>query len=339
MSLGEERLQPLLRAPTAEPRCGLALLGSSPPRLDRGEIELGDARTQPGDLVHELLCALRRGRLQRKRAQALPHFGLDVARALDLNPDAVQLQLGAVPPALELAEAGGLLDELASLLRLRREYRLDLALADDRVHRAAESDVGEQLDEVGAPDLRLVDEVLALAASVQPPGDRDLGEVELAEIAALVVEDELDLAAVGGRAALGAVEEDVVGLLGSQLGRGQRAGRPHDRVGDVGLARAVRADDHGDAGLQLQLEAVRERLEAAQAERAQVHGLEANGRRGRLSLFGHPQDVLARHLPYQLGMGFGDMALDVLDELIVRIGANHLAALAVDHLRHRSPPQ
>ena len=185
--------------------------------------------------------------------------------------------------ALELAEAGRLLDELAPLLRLRGEHRLDLALADDRVHRAAEPDVGEQLDEVGAPHLRLVDEVLALAAAMQPPGDRDLGEVELAEAAALVVEDELDLAALGRRAALGAVEEDVVGLLRAQLGRRQRAGRPDDRVGDVRLARAVRPDDDGDAGLELQLQRVGKRLEAAQAERAQMHGREASDRDGRRS--------------------------------------------------------
>ena len=140
-------------------------------------------------------------------------------------------------PPLELAETGGLLDQFAPLLRLRGQNRLDLALADDRVHRAAEPDVGEQLDEIGAAHLRPVDEVLALAAAVQPARDRDLGEVELSEVAALVVEDELDLAAVGRRATLCAVEEDVVGLLGAQLGRRQRAGGPDDRVGDVRLAR------------------------------------------------------------------------------------------------------
>ena len=202
---------------------------------------------------------------KRERAQPLPHLGLDVAGTLDLNRDPVQLQLRPVAALLELAEPRRLLHELAPLVRLRGEHRLDLALADDGVHRAAEADVREQLDEVGAANLCLVDEVLALAAAVQPPGDRDLGEVELAEAAALVVEDQLDLAALRRRPALSPVEEDVVRLLGAQLGRRQRAGRPDDRIGDVRLARAVRADDDGDAGLELQLEGVRERLEAAQA--------------------------------------------------------------------------
>ena len=284
VALGEERSQLLLCAPAADPRRGLALLCRCPARVNGGEIELGDPRPQTRDLVRELLGPLRRRRLQRKRAQPLAHLSLDVAGALDLDSDPVQLQLGAMLPPLELAETGGLLDQLASLLRLRGQHRLDLALADDRVHRAAEPDVGEQLDEIGAAHLRAVDEVLALAATVQPPRDRDLGEVQLAEVAALVVEDELDLAAVGGCAALGAVEQDVVGLLGAQLRRRQRAGGPDDRVGDVRLARAVRPHDDGDARLELQLERVRKRLEAAQAERAQMHGREANGRRGRRPL-------------------------------------------------------
>ena len=89
---------------------------------------------------------------------------------------------------------------VAALLRLRGEDRLDPALRDDRAHRRAEADVGEQLDDVGAADVRAVDEVLALAAAVQAADDRDLGEVELRQRAVLVVEEELDLAVVGLRA-------------------------------------------------------------------------------------------------------------------------------------------
>ena len=256
-------MQLLLRAPAADPRRGLALLGRDAAGIGGGEIELGDPCTQSYDLVRELLRPFGGRRLQRQRPQALPHLGLHVACALDLDPDPVQLQLGPVLPPLELAQARCLLDELAPLLRLRREHRLDLALADDRVHRAPEPDVGEQLDEIGAAHLRPIDEVLALATSVQSPGDRDLGEVELTEVAALVVEDELDLTALGRGTALGAVEEDIVGLLRAQLGRRQRAGRPDDRVGDVRLARAVRSHDDGDPGLELQLQRVGKRLEAA----------------------------------------------------------------------------
>src|SRR5207244_3198648 len=38
----------------------------------------------------------------------------------------------------------------------------------------------------------------------------------------------------------------------------------------------------------------------------------------RLGLFGHREDVVARHLPGQLGVRFADVALDLLNELVVR---------------------
>ena len=209
---------------------------------------------------------------ERERAQPLAHLLLDVLRALDLDADARELQLGAMLAALELAEPGGLLDEMAPVLRLRGEHRVDLALRDDRVHRAAEADVGEELDEVGAANGRLVDEVLALATADEPARDRDLAEVDLvAEAAVRVVEHELDLAVIGRRTVRGAAEEHVVGLLGPQLGRRQRARGPDDRVGDVRLAGAVRADDHGDARLELELDRVDERLEAADLDGLEVH--------------------------------------------------------------------
>ena len=164
--LGEQCLQLLLRAAPREPGGGLALLRRLAPRVGGREVELGNPGAQADDLLGELLCALRRRRLQRERPKPLPHLGLDIAGPFDLNRDPVQLQLGPVPATLELPEAGRLLHELASFVGLGGEHCFDLALAHDRVHRAAETDVREQLDEVGATDLSLVDEVLAFAAAV-----------------------------------------------------------------------------------------------------------------------------------------------------------------------------
>ena len=110
-------------------------------------------------------------------------------------------------------------------------------------------------------------EVLALAAAVQPARDRD-SEYGSRPVAVRVVEEQLDLAEVSGRAAAAAGEEDVVRLLGAELGRSQRAGRPDDRVGDVRLPGAVRPDDDGDARLEANLDRFRERLEAAQLDGA-----------------------------------------------------------------------
>ncbi len=173
---------------------------------------------------------------------------------------------------LELAETGRLLDERPPILRLRCEDGVDLALRDDRVHRAAEPDVGQELHQVGAAHGSPVDEVLALAAADEPARDRDLREVELAAEATVgVVEEELHLAMVGRRVVAATGEQHVVGLLRAERRRRQRARGPDDRVGDVRLARAVRADDHGHARLELHLDGIRERLEAAQLDAPQMH--------------------------------------------------------------------
>ena len=132
-----------------------ALLGFGATVGDGCEVELRDTGAQAGDLDRELLGALRRGRLQRERPQPLANLLLDVPRPLHLGRDTGELELGPVPAPLELAQPGGFLDERAAILRPGGEHGVDLALGDDRVHRAAEPDVGEQLDEVEAAHRRL----------------------------------------------------------------------------------------------------------------------------------------------------------------------------------------
>jgi hypothetical protein len=236
--------------------------------VDPGEVDHGDRRLQRGDLAAQLLGALGGGRLERQRPQPLLHFGLDVPRALDVLRDPRELELGTMAATLELPEPSGFLDERASLLGLRGQDLLDLALRDHRARGAAEPDVGKQLHEVEAPDGSTVDEVLALAAAVQASHDRNLRKRQLRNRAVLVVEDELDLAVLGWLAPAGARVEDVVGLLGAELARAQAPRRPQECVGDVRFPGPVRPDDHGDARLEADLDRIREGLEAADADRA-----------------------------------------------------------------------
>ena len=237
------------------------------PLLQSGQVELCDARPQRRELAEELLSPLGGGGLERQGAQPLLDLSLDVTRALDLDRNARELELGSMLAAFEAAEPGGFLQQLAPLLGLRAEDLLHSALANDRVHAAAEPEVGEQLDEIDAPHCRAVEQVLPLAAAVQPSRDRQLG-VRQRPVAVGIVEEQLDLAEVLGRTAAAARKENVVRLLGPKLRRSHRPGRPDDRVGDVRLPRAVRPDDHGDARLESNLDRFRERLEAAQLDGA-----------------------------------------------------------------------
>ena len=121
---------------------------------------------------------------------------------------------------LEAAEPRRLLDQRPPLGGTRGEDRLDLALADDRVHPLAEAEVGEELDEVEPPHGGPVDEVLALAAAMQPAGYRELRVVDR-QCPVRIVEEQLDLAEVGRAARAAAGEENVVRLLGAELARAE----------------------------------------------------------------------------------------------------------------------
>ena len=140
-----------------------------------------------------------------------------------------------------LEDAGGLLDEAAAVLGPGLQHRVELALADDDVHLAADAGVGQQLLDVEQPrDLLAVDLVLAGALAEHPPGDRHLGVVDRQRVVA-VVDGQGDLGAAQRRAAGGAGEDDVFHLAAAQRLGALLAEHPGDGVDDVALARAVRA--------------------------------------------------------------------------------------------------
>ena len=235
LTLGDERSDLLLEglplgSDSGAPNVELVFLAGQ-----AREVEGRNRGLEPRDLDTDLLGALRGGRLESERPQALLDFILEIARALDLDRDPRQLQLGPVPAPFEAAEAGRLLDELTPLGGPRVEHRLDPALRDDRAEAAAEPDVGQKLDEVDPANDRAIDQVLALAAAGELARDGHLGERQLRPRAVGVVEDQLDLAGVHRPRARRAREEHVVGLLGSQLAGAHRAGGPENRIGDVRL--------------------------------------------------------------------------------------------------------
>ena len=126
--LGDERVDlPVERAPLLGRR-GTTPFGLGAALCQALEVERRDRRLQAGDLDPELLGALGGGRLERERPQPLLDFFFEIARAIDLDRDPGELQLGPVPAPLEPAEAGRFLDQLAPLGRLRVEHGLDTAL-------------------------------------------------------------------------------------------------------------------------------------------------------------------------------------------------------------------
>ena len=238
----------------------------------------GVARELPAglvDLALQALVQLRGLGLALERAQPRARLALDVQRAVEVRLRALQLELGAAAALAVLAEAGGLLDEQPAVARAGGDDRLDAALGHDGVHLLAQAGVAEDLQHVDEAAARAVEPVLAIARAVEPPEDGDLADREV-DRAVRVVEDELDLRRRARLHAATAAEDDVLHRLPAHRERRLLAHRPEHRVGDVGLARAVGADDDRHPGPELHARAVRERLEALHRDRPQVHQLAAS---------------------------------------------------------------
>ncbi len=253
--------------------------------LGLGELQAAHAqrlaRQQQARFEHlalEALVQLGGLGLTLERAQTGAGLALDVKRAVEVVLGAFELQLGAAAALAVLAEAGGLLDQEAAVAGLGVDDRVDAALGDDRVGLLAETGVGEHLDHVHEPTAGAVEPVLALARTVQAAQDRDLAERQR-DGAVGVVEHELDLGGAAGLHTAAAAEDHVLHRLPAHRQRGLLAHRPQHGVGDVGLARPVGPDHHGDARAEIEAGAVGEGLEALQRERLQIHGPEPACRR------------------------------------------------------------
>ena len=109
-----------------------------------------------------------------ERPQSRARLALHVQRTVEIVLRAVELELGAAAALAVLAQAGGLLDQQPPVARLGGDDRLDAPLGDDRVGLLAKAGVRQRLDDVRQPAARAVEPVLALAAAIQAPDDRQL---------------------------------------------------------------------------------------------------------------------------------------------------------------------
>ncbi|TMA53963.1 MAG: hypothetical protein E6J75_14600, partial [Deltaproteobacteria bacterium] len=104
-------------------------------------------------------------------ATELPHQILEAQEIL-FHP--CQLPLGPLAASPVLGDARRFLDELPALFRPGREDLVELALPDDRVQRAPDAGVGEQLLDVEQPAWTAAKPVLALPRPIDETADLDL---------------------------------------------------------------------------------------------------------------------------------------------------------------------
>ena len=207
--------------------------------------------------------------LATERLELAPDLAEQVVEAGQVAVGGVELAERLLLALAVLEDAGGLLDEAAPVLRRRVQDRVELALADDDVHLAADAGVAQQLLDVEQAARAAVDGVLRAAVAEHRAADRDLGVVDRQRPVG-VVDRQLHLGAAQRRATGRAGEDDVLHLAAAQRLGALLAHHPGERVDDVGLARAVGPDDAGDAGLELQRRGGREGLEALERQALEV---------------------------------------------------------------------
>ncbi len=193
-----------------------------------------------------------------------------VLHAREVGLHRVQFAQGLLLALAVLEDAGRLLDEGAAAHGVGVQDGVELALADDDVHLAADAGVGEQFLDVQQATGVAVDLVLAAAVAEHDPRDGDLGVLD-GQGAVGVVDGQGHLGAAQRRAAGGAGEDDVLHLAAAQRLGALLAHHPAEGVDDVGLARAVRPHDACDAGLEPERGRRGERLEPSEGQGLEVH--------------------------------------------------------------------
>ena len=171
LELGQRARPPPSRAP-ARPssRARAASIASPSSAVALRELHLLPAP----QLLAQPPVAARLRRLPLQRAALLLDLEDDVVDAREVLLRRFELQLRGAAAALVLRDAGRLFDQLPPIGRAGAQNLADLALLDDGVGLDAEAGVHQQILHVAQPADLAVDQVFALARSVQPAHQLDV---------------------------------------------------------------------------------------------------------------------------------------------------------------------
>ena len=218
---------------------------------------------------------------------ALGHFGLlfeffevGVELAQDaFHPGQVfagvgQSVFGLAAAFLVFGHARSFFEEQAQFFGARLDDSADRALTDDGVSTRPQACAQKHVLHIAAADRLVVDVVAAVAVTGQHALDRDLGKLAPLATGAVVgvVKHQLHAGTAGRFAAGGAVEDDVLHGLATQLGRLGLAQHPAHRVHDVGFAATVGTDHTHQLPGQHEVGRFGERFEARKLDGIETHG-------------------------------------------------------------------
>jgi hypothetical protein len=133
--------------------------------------------------------------------------------------------------------------------------------------------IGEQRLHVARPHFLAVDAVFAAGTALDAADDFQLGLVmeRRRHGAGRVIQRQRHLGQVARRPSRRAGEDHIVHFAGTQRAGALLAHRPTQSLHDVGLAAAIRPDDAGEAGEDVDADRFGETLEPGDAHPAEMH--------------------------------------------------------------------
>ena len=228
------------------------------------------------EFLHELLVAPRLAGLTLERADLPLDLADGVGHAQQILIGVVEFSQRLFFLRLEARDASRLLEHQPPVVRFAGDKLGDVALGHDAVAGPPHAGAHEQLLDVLEPARNFVDEIITATIAEQPArhGDFVVRQIDSGRLELILVD-----AADGHRHLRHAERLALVGAVENHIhhsGAPERLGRllaqnPPNRIGNIRLAAAVRADNRRDARLKVERRLVRKRLKAQGREILQIH--------------------------------------------------------------------
>ena len=210
-------------------------------------------------------------RLLAQRLQLTTKFGGEVLQPREVALHRIEFAQGLLFALAMLEHSSGLFHEAATILRCCVQDGVELPLPDNDVHLATDTGIGQQFLNIQQSTRFTVDRVLGSSVAKQRAGDRHLGVLDGKGLIG-VVDGECHFRSAQWCAAGRPGEDDVIHLSATKALGSLLTHDPGEGIDDVRLSRAVRPDDACHARLELQGRGRRERFEALERQRLQMHG-------------------------------------------------------------------
>ena len=233
--------------------------------VDIGQKPAGKGQLDRELFLGELVIPFSLPPLPRQASELGLNLRDQVLDPLKVQPGFLQAALGALLPVAIEPDAGGLFKQRAALLSPVRQEDVDHLGFDYDTGVTAQPGTPKQILDIAQTRRGPVKQVVALARAGKPPGDDDL-LVRDGEIALRVVEIQGDLGHVHRPPTGGALKDHIFHLAPTQESGGLLAQHPTHRIGHVGLAAPIGADDRGDTFFEMECDGIGERFEARELE-------------------------------------------------------------------------